>query len=264
MFKLFIPIIPLAFIGSLNAASFSATGPAETAIDVTSPGKSVTLNVTDTGKISDLNVAIHLYNARNFPLDPQIDGTMAWGDLNVVLKKGNIEVNLYFDGPPGETSDLFIVLDDEATINNNLNEILDAGDVNVETQAPAAFTSGQSGIPIDTNSIAASYLPSCSLEAFTGEELSGTWTLTFSDDVVPFESDYLLGWQLFGDTDEAAVVMQVDNCDVSILDNTPEPQDNNNASDDDDDGAGSLSLWFLIGISGLTLYRRLKFGSKPV
>ena len=93
--------------GSASAVPFNFVGTGGVNVDVPSPGTSFTINATGLGAITDLNFAVHLFNMRtNVP--PPIFNTMAWGDLDVTLSKDGITVPLWFNGNPGETSDLFV------------------------------------------------------------------------------------------------------------------------------------------------------------
>lgn len=190
------------FAFSASAGNFDISGPAGNNVD-TFPASTFQITVVGPGTITDLNFAIHLYNSRtgvDFP------GTMAWGDLDVMLSKDGVDVKLWMAGNPGETSDLFVVLDDRSTERKSLNDVLAAaGPDPAPTQAPKAFASGIAspvGLVGKRRNIAASYSPLGSLSDFNGLDLAGQWTLTIVDNAVPDEGDMLLGWQIFGNTEK--------------------------------------------------------------
>jgi len=198
------PWIVVAALATPTAwADFNLSGPTGSNVDQAPPGTVFQMNVNGSGTISDLNFAIHLYNNRSGVTFP---GTMAWGDIDAVLSKDGVSVQLWQAGNPGETSDLFVVLDNNSTEGITLNDVLaPAGPNPAPTLAPQAYTSGVAS-PVDPNNIAASYLPVGNLSAFNGLPLDGTWTLTLSDPVVPNEGDTLLNWQIFGSGATGAVI----------------------------------------------------------
>jgi len=197
------------------AATFDFVNPGGSNVD-TNPGSQFTFEATGSGQITDLNFAIHLFNDRDIPGTP-IDGTMAWGDYTATLSKDGVEVLLWSGAEPGETSDLFVVLDDEATETQTLNDVLAGTSLippdnqffeSAVTGAPQPFTSGAAN-PVDPNNINTSYLSLESLSAFDGIDLAGFWTLTLLDDIVPNEGDQLLGWQIFGTTNAAPAAVPI-------------------------------------------------------
>jgi len=195
----------LSFL-SLQAAAmpFNFVGSGGSNVDEGFPGVSFDIVASGPGAIIDLNFAVHLFNERD--LLPPLTDTMAWGDLNVTLSHNDVTVQLWLPGNPGETSDLFVVLDDESTEGETLNDVLDAAGLGAApTLPPQPFTSGGPYSPVNPNDIAASYEPYADLSAFDDVDLAGTWTLTIFDTVVPDEGDTLLGWQIFGTTDAASV-----------------------------------------------------------
>lgn len=188
------------------AETFNFVNPGGSNVD-TDPGSQFTFEATGPGQVTDLNFAIHLFNNRDIPGTP-VDNTMAWGDYTATLSKDGVDVLLWTGAEPGETSDLFVVLDDEATESQTLNDVLAGTSLippdnlffeSAVTGAPQPFTSG-SASPVDPDNITTSYLSLQSLSAFDGIDLAGFWTLTLFDDIVPGEGDQLLGWQIFGTT----------------------------------------------------------------
>jgi len=192
--KLTYVCIAMLISGASYGASFNFLGPSGSNVDTSAPGSSFVINATGIGLVTDLNFSIQLFNSR-----PDLN-TMAWGDLDVTLSKDGVSVKIWEPAEPGETSDLFVVIDDESTEAVTLNSLLSgSGGSAVPTLAPQPFTSGVFS-EVDPNSVAASYDPLGSLSDFDGIALAGLWTLTIFDPVVPDEGDSLLGWQIFGST----------------------------------------------------------------
>jgi hypothetical protein len=188
-------VLSLLISGASYAAPFNFLGSGGTNVDTLSPS-TFFINATGPGTVSDLDLSIHLFNSRP---NVNIPNTMAWGDLDIALSKDGMDVKILLPGNPGETTDLFVVLDDESTENTTLNDLLSGGGAVVPTLAPQPFVSGVFGA-VDPNSVAASYDPLGNLSDFDGLTIAGLWTLTIFDPVVPFEGDTLLGWQIFGNT----------------------------------------------------------------
>jgi hypothetical protein len=189
-------VLCLLISGASYAAPFNFLGSGGTNVDTIAPS-TFFINATGPGTVSDLNLSIHLFNSRPNVVVPN---TMAWGDLDITLSKDGTDVQILVPGNPGETADLFVVLDDESTENTTLNDLLLGGGAGaVPTLAPQPFVSGVFDA-VDPNSVAASYDPLGDLSDFDGLSIAGLWALTISDPVVPFEGDALLGWQIFGNT----------------------------------------------------------------
>lgn len=200
------------------AAEFNLSGPVGDNIDIDFPPATFQLNAQGGGNITDLNVVVHVCNDDR-PYVPYAN-TAAWGDMNVTLSKDDVTVTLWAPGNPGETTDLFVVFDDDSSEGVTLNDILDqAGPEPALTTAPQSFVSCESST-VDAGNVAASYSANGTLADFNGIPLAGTWTLTFSDNVVPTEGDDLINWQIFGTTDSKKVtVCNKNNRELSVSQN---------------------------------------------
>lgn len=183
----------------LSAATFAYVADGGTNVDTSSVSQ-FDLVVTDTGTITDLNVAMVLSNDRQNVTFP---GTIAWGDLNVSISKDGVTVDLWQAGNPGENDELYVALDDNSTQGETLNDVLNragGGQSDVVPVYPGA------PVPVDPNNPGTSYDPIEALSAFNGLELAGTWTLSIFDTVVPNEGDELNGWMIYGATSGVAAV----------------------------------------------------------
>lgn len=97
-------------------------------------------------------------------------------DLNIFLSHNSTTVQVY-QGPKNDSSGSFnVTFNDEAT-----NSIPSGGDA------------------------VGTFLPFQSLSAFDGQELSGTWTLSFLDTYIPNEGNDLIAWTLSDDSTLASV-----------------------------------------------------------
>lgn len=191
----------LAFAPSLaSAATFAYLGDGGPDVD-TGSVTSFDINVTDTGTIADLNVAVFFENTSR--VNVTYPGTIAWGDLNVSVSKDGVSVDLWSAGNPGENDFLYAAFDDTSTQGETLNDVLDRAG-----SAPSDYVPVYPGapVPIDPNAPGESYNALGALSAFNGLELSGTWTISIFDTVVPDELDELGGWMIYGETVSAAPV----------------------------------------------------------
>ena len=200
---LFAAALPLT---AQAASFFELEDSGASTIDTASP-TSFDLNVTTTGTISDLNLLLSIGNP--FRANVFYPGTIAWGDLNVSLSKDGVTANLWSAGNPGENDSLFVAFDDESTEDETLNDVLARtnmlpGGAFEQSDVQDAFLLPRPASDGDLPET--SYRPEDPLSIFDGMELSGTWTLTFFDSVVPNEGDILGGWQLYGTTAEPAPV----------------------------------------------------------
>jgi hypothetical protein len=183
---------------SAQASLINITGTGGLDVDNIAPSI-FTIVTTQAGTVTDLNVAIHLFNSRDIPGSP-VDGTMAWGDMSATLTKDGITVQLWNSGNPGETTDLFVALDDGSTTGKTLDDILDeAGSDPAPTDAPGSFSSGGPYTSVDPSDVLASYAAAGMLSDFNGLDIAGTWSLSISDpSCCAGEGDQLIGWQLYG------------------------------------------------------------------
>ena len=155
------------------AAPFDITGPSGSDIDTESSSPTVlSFTVTETGSIETLSLRLNI---------DEEEGDTYWDNLFVSLSHNGIDVTIF------DFQDDFTGSDDS----------LDA-----------TFTDGEAAL---TNSITnapttGTFAPLEALSAFTGQELSGEWTLTFYDSI-NFAGDGtdLLSSSIFGTVSDPAV-----------------------------------------------------------
>jgi hypothetical protein len=129
------------------------------------------LNVGTAGSIQDLNLGIELDNSL------YTDGNLYWKDLDISLNHNSTTVKV--QEPLGGAFGAFnVAFDDEAT-----NSLPSSG-------------------PRDA---IGTFLPLQNLSAFDGQELSGTWTLSFVDPGNAGEGDDLVAWSLSGNAASSSV-----------------------------------------------------------
>ena len=156
------------------AAPFDITGPSGSDID-TEPSSPTVLSftVTETGSIETLSLRLNI---------DEDEGSTYWDNLFVSLSHNGIDVTIF---------------DFQADITGE-GDSLDA-----------TFTDGEAAL---TNSIieaptTGTFAPLEALSAFTGQELSGEWTLTFYDNADDTSGDGtdLLSSSIFGTVSDPAV-----------------------------------------------------------
>lgn len=151
------------------AAPFDITGPSGSDIDTPPTSPTVlSFTVTETGSIETLSLRLNIDSSSS-----DEDGTY-WDNLFVSLSHNGIDVTI-FDFQQDETgSDGSL----DATFTDG-----EAALTNVIVSAPTTGT----------------FAPLEALSAFTGQELSGEWTLTFYDDgEFPDDGTDLLSSSIFG------------------------------------------------------------------
>lgn len=125
-----------------------------------------TITISDTGAILDLNVSISIEHTFSADLD-----------IFLIHEETGTMVELASDlGGGSDDAYLNTTFDDDAAVS-----ILDA-------TAPFDGTFSPTGL----------------LSAFNGEDLSGMWTLSITDDFA-FDDGTLISWSLFGEAEMAAV-----------------------------------------------------------
>ncbi len=170
----------LAFFASgVSAAPFSVSAPATANVD-TSPGSEtvVNFNVADTGEIASLSI--------NLAFDDTLDGgDVYWDNMRVVLSHAGIDVVL------------MDLMTDSAGPGSTLSATFQDGGADLDAAlVPDGDTTGTFD-PVDP------------LAAFTGVELSGTWTITMSDDTEPGDNTDLSLFELVGRTLDAPAAAPV-------------------------------------------------------
>ena len=158
------------------AAPFDITGPSGSDID-TEPSSPTVLSftVTETGSIETLSLRLNI--------DETDEGFTYWDNLFVSLSHNGIDVTIF----------------DFQADNTGNDDSLDA----TFTDGEAALTNSISGAPTT-----GTFAPLEALSAFTGQELSGEWTLTFYDNVpdeVFGDGTDLLSSSIFGTVSDPAV-----------------------------------------------------------
>ena len=156
------------------AAPFDITGPSGSDID-TEPSSPTVLSftVTETGSIETLSLRLNI---------DEDEGSTFWDNLFVSLSHNGIDVTIF---------------DFQADITGD-DDSLDA----TFTDGEAALTNSISGAPTT-----GTFAPLEALSAFTGQELSGEWTLTFYDNAEGTDDDGtdLLSSSIFGTVSDPAV-----------------------------------------------------------
>ena len=159
------------------AAPFDITGPSGSDID-TDPNSPTVLSftVTETGSIETLSLRLNI--------DEEEEGLTYWDNLFVSLSHNGIDVTIF----------------DFQTDLTGSDDSLDA-----------TFTDGEAALTnaIESAPTTGTFAPLEALSAFTGQELSGEWTLTFYDnfdgDDVSDDGTDLLSSSIFGTTSDPAV-----------------------------------------------------------
>ena len=159
------------------AAPFDITGPSGSDIDTVRTSPTVlSFTVTETGSIETLSLRLNI---------DDLQGEDAfWDNLFVSLSHNGIDVTIFDfqdDSMDGSDSLVATFTDGEAALTNAIEN------------APTTGT----------------FAPLEALSAFTGQELSGEWTLTFYDnfdgDDVSDDGTDLLSSSIFGTTSDPAV-----------------------------------------------------------